>query len=109
MRAYHAGNDASQDFLFMDALQLLTSLGMTIVTTYLPRCALHVFFHLKGSSYKGLYCTQISFDGSNPLDVRRGSNHARRPVLKDTFEDTEPVLNYCPAGKYLPAKQKVSA
>ena len=46
----HAGDDASQGILFMEALQLLTSLGMTIVTTFLPRCALHVSFPLKGSS-----------------------------------------------------------
>ena len=30
-------------------------------------------------------------------------------VLKHTFGGMEPALSYCPAGKYLLAKQKVSA
>ena len=38
-RACHAGSDAAQDLLFMEALQLLTALGMNIITTYLPRWA----------------------------------------------------------------------
>ena len=36
-RECHAGNDPAQDLLFMEALQLLTALGMNIITTYLPR------------------------------------------------------------------------
>ncbi len=107
---YHAGNAASQGFLFMEVLELLAHLGMTIVTTFLPRCALHVFSQGKqtyknlGERTDGLHCS-CSAKACGRAERQQICLHL---VLIYTAEDLKTPVSHILQGCICRSKQRLS-